>query len=77
MPYNHHEPASPKQLDLYQLCTWWALFRIIQCSHVLTCIMKRKLLDFGFNITKKAEVLIDYTCYPVINKVATYSSYSM
>ena len=37
-------------------------------------------VDFGFNITKKAEVLIDYTCYPVNNKVvvhvATYSSYT-
>ena len=46
--------------------------------HLLTCIMKRKLPG-QFNITKKAEVLIDYTCYPVNNKVvvATYSSYSM
>ena len=41
MPYNHHEPVSPKQL--YQLSACWALFRIIQCSHVLTCIMKWKL----------------------------------
>ena len=71
MPYNHHEPASPKQL--YQLSAWWALFTIIQCSHVLTCIMKQKLPDFGFNITKKAEVLIDYTCYPVNNKVVASS----
>ena len=36
-------------------------------------------VDFGIDITKKAELLIDYTCYPVNNKVvvATYSSYGM
>ena len=71
MPYDHHEPASLKQLDIYQLSAWWALFRIIRCSQVETTWP----VDFGFNITKKAEVMIDYTCYPVNNKVvvATYS----
>ena len=74
MPYNHHEPASPKQL--YQLSTWWVLFRIntVQSrAHVYNEAETTWPVDFGFNITNKAEVLIDYTCYPVNNNYSTYS----
>ena len=41
-------------------------------AHVYNEVENTWPVDFGFNITKKAEVLIDYTCYPVNNKVVVY-----
>ena len=75
MPYNHHEPASPK--SNYINLARGGLYSVQSRAHVYN--EATWPVDFGFNITKKAEVLIDYTCYPVNNKVAvaTYSSYSM
>jgi len=48
-------------------------------AHVYNEVETTLPVDLGMDITKKAEVLIDYTSYPVNNKVvvATYSSYSM